>query len=352
MQPILSDYNNGATKITVDFIKYSEDNSTSETYLDDIIENPDYMTPMEFYSKVDKNAESSVVGYQEPENITKMIQIQNNYFWIESLRNWCIYDISNGNSIELKIWNGKNEFESFSKIAEKIEKHDAIGLKKNYFYNIDDIEISNTYEKVNKLGIDGMGFEMKYAYIICKRDNIFSTYNSNTMQNIHNSLMGKNIKYSNTTSFTDMKDNTPNGFAVGTNACPCIWRLSNGKMALSYVFKFESYYAKLKDDGPLMKLNIVKNATDLNSINSYCKNYFGDGKDKTIKDWKRFDMYNTAEEVYTNIKDSSEDTIYGIRVINNEYGTNDMKITFKANRPNVMVEDTDEDDYVLRWEKN
>ena len=84
-----------------------------------------------------------------------------------------------------------------------------------------------------------------------------------------------------------------------------------------------------------------------------CRDIFGDGSDKTIfKDWKRYNIVNSTDEVATDIKFGSEETIYGATSITQSYGNYKINnIKFYANRPNPTTTNRDIQDYLERWDR-
>lgn len=90
--------------------EYVEPESLIEAYKHYIEMSPDFITPMEYYSK-NTTSDSNYDG--KLENITN-VKIEPVYFWVETLKNWCTYteykasDACTG--AELCIWNGFNDF--------------------------------------------------------------------------------------------------------------------------------------------------------------------------------------------------------------------------------------------------
>ena len=89
---------------------FVEPNSLVEAYKHYIEMSPDFMTPMEYYSK-NSTPDSDYDG--KLENITN-VKTEPVYFWVETLKSWCTYTVYKASDActgaELCIWNGFDDF--------------------------------------------------------------------------------------------------------------------------------------------------------------------------------------------------------------------------------------------------
>ena len=90
----------------------------------------------------------------------------------------------------------------------------------------------------------------------------------------------------------------------------------------------------------------------LEDVNSRCRDIFGSGDDKTMKDWKRYNVTNTDEENPSDIRENTDDTIYGAANLTLNVAESKINsISLIANRPNPTTNNTDLQDYLERWDR-
>ena len=130
-------------------------------------------------------------------------------------------------------------------------------------------------------------------------------------------------------------------------------RGNNGNLYLHYHFVVQT---NGREHGILRNIvNTIneKGIEDISDLNSKCKTIFGDGADKTIdKDWKRYIIKDTTEEFKSDIKDSSDETLFNSASLNSIKSGDKMKpITLIAMRPNPTTSNKTIGDYLERWNK-
>ena len=81
----------------------------------------DYITPMEFYEGTTDAVEVEFSSKLVAETAADKTDIPT-YFWVESLKNWCYYDMTTVNDAcniaMLKVWNGKNNWQFLDNLLE------------------------------------------------------------------------------------------------------------------------------------------------------------------------------------------------------------------------------------------
>ncbi len=81
----------------------------------------DYITPMEFYEGTNDAVEVEFSSKLVDKTAADKTDIPT-YFWVESLKNWCYYDMTTVNNAcniaMLKVWNGKNNWQFLDNLLE------------------------------------------------------------------------------------------------------------------------------------------------------------------------------------------------------------------------------------------
>lgn len=344
-----------------------ENNTPTEEQLEQARENGEFIPPWEANS-----IESSSTGFDKIS--TNKQKSSNYYFWVEDLHNWCMYTFSSkpgynnpggqlcpcfGRNIwHLYVWNGRDAFIPIVNL----------GMPNN-------AEIKNWQVK----------FLNKCRKIICGRGNnhiwmedgensTAGTWNNYTQPAlndgspqiiIHGIIIEKNRKYSinDPENYQTIRCSSPgssnesNTSLNGSNdyeksylhplirqgmptGCPALWRLSTGELCLCTYLVW----------GGNTDVN-GKNQIDF--INQICRESFGSGSDKTIKDdWLKEKEPNKNDEIASNISDFSiyKSTLKNTQVDQNNKMTKDLaKLTFNINDINVSIKESKDDDLVSRW---
>lgn len=165
-----------------------------------------------------------------------------------------------------------------------------------------------------------------------------------------------------------------------TTYIPTIWRLPTDEICLSMIFEYNGdngfTYWYIIENGVVVKYSpvqsmIVDQSTNSNImhfiggaessgimggeltkvmkfINDSCKEIFGDGNSKTIKnDWLRPNKLNN--NINNQLKDGSMLDSTKILEQRNVNTINKMKCIFKVNRPVVVTNEGHDMDYVRKW---
>lgn len=357
-------------EIPSDKFEQSEANEDASVNLEEAKKTGGLMTPSDYYSvNIDTTkVEQGNVAYTKAED--SLNTIKNKWFWVDEIKNWCIWRKVSDYYIHLYVWNGRNDWDKFEDIINALQANDLQTLKRKYLYNpqvftlgpyIEGIKSTyTTYYYYNNTVVstyiskqDGIGYH-SYFSLVLKRDTNMSTYDSETFQNIHSS----NIKYIEDTGIIKQTSippglkfnkNEPYGAIVQpTVGCPCVIKSTNGQLNLMYVFRIDGNYT-VKDTSNNQSFYQEDSIKYLNSV---CKTYFGAGDEKTIDDWKNFNKIDTTEEQATLMYSSDVESLYGASpVVNSVAETINMNIEITAPRPNVTTTSVENPDYILRWDR-
>ena len=307
------------------------DESNAEEELETMIrEQPEiWKTPREFYGSMqnNQNFEESEDGYMKIE-VNETNSKYTNWWWCNTLRNWCLFLYTSAHKVNLYVWNGRNGWENFEAIAKNIKYGSIRRLKKEFHYNPEIFDWGISYSEYTDRDKHFGDCKIIYDVLKLTRDSVLATWDDNSFQNVH--------------CTKHHYDNGGTGYYPATTqgAVP-ILRLSNHELGLCYRF---SARGRTRDQDMLRPDSIP-------FVNSCCVAYFGSGDDKTIeKDWKR-NYVNWDEEKGTSISLETEETLYNSEHINTSIKDDDgLSITFSAPRPNVLSKDSKNTDYALRWE--
>lgn len=356
-------YGNSQQKYNYSGIKFlktekyiaSETEESAETLLDEMEEQGIWKTPYEYYSE--DSISSEIVDYVHSETSKNVINYKK-WFWIDEIANWGTWKNPNKREVELFVWNGKNGWDSLDDILKCWKLNDWQMLKIRYLYDRDVFTLGPSYNTWEGFGIKFKdNARLSYNTLVLNRDNKFSTYNSDTFQNVRSS----DVKLCNDRFIVEPGINTQTGEKTGNlilaynsnvfseTGCPCIVR-SNGQLLLLNKMMYDGNYDEntLQFNKNMLKDEILK-------LNDMCIAFFGEGNDKTIKkDWKRFNTVNSEEEITTIITTEEIETIYNKpSQINSvaDADTINMNMTITVPRPNVVTRSTNNPDYALRWDR-
>ena len=353
----------GYNKIYTKIEKYSPADEDAEELLDSMTKEAGWQTPNDFYSK---NVNTSLVdtgslGYVRASSTVD--PIKNNWFWIDEIKNWGIWLRTSDTFLNLYVWNGRNGWDKLEDIMSIWMKNDLQTLKRVYFYNPDVFTLGpsnvsfSTYCSREKNKSPAWMSENVWLSIVLKRDTNMSTYDTDSFQNIHtasilyNGQQGVVIPGNKT-----WKTQEPIGelkkeygsIMLPTVGCPCIIRNTNGQLNLMYKFKIDGNY----DMGDNNTTDIYFQDEGITYLNSVCKVYFGTGDDKTINNWKRFNLSDNSEEQVDRLYTGTEESLYGVPpVVSSQADTINMKMSMTAPRPNISTKSLANDDYILRWNR-
>ena len=361
----------GTSKIYTKISKYSPADENAEENVEKVLEEDGWMTPNDYYNtKVNtSNVDTGSLGYTKASSATD--EIKGYWFWVDELKNWCIWRRTNRSFLHLYVWNGRNGWDKLEDIVNAWLKFDWQTLKRIYYYNPSVISygvFSDNFSSMATTFKDGSTWKPalmainSYHTIILKRDTNISTYDSETFQNIHSSSvmyvdkgnghMGVTIPGSEnyggkTSKIGKVKENI-GAIAMPVVGCPCVVRNTNGQLNLMYVNKLDGNFTindntnealYFKDEG-------------VRYLNSVCKTFFGNGDEFKIEDWKKFTKKDNTEERASKMYSSDDESLYGApQLINSEAEKINMKMTMTSPRPNVGTKSVKNEDYILRWNR-
>lgn len=338
------------------------------------------ITPMDYYSFMNN---ASFGGYTK---ITYEEEKQN-WFWLEDLKNWCIWIYDNNNRMYyLSIWNGYNGWDDLRDINALIDKSDFQYLAYKYYYPKYIFNRGTYYYGNGGLRLPGdakvsdnfsytiqdtynpsraRNSVLTYNTFILRNNNMFSTYDPYSFQSIRNSDMYSNsyrmavipgtmyqaTHYDSNGTLIPGYD-IRNGYVSNeiivnqftTQGTPPIIRTTDGQIHLLFAFMFD--FDKPGKHG----IKLLQDTVD--DLNNTCINFFGSGNHKTMDDWKNFKNIITNEEIETDIVDIDSETIYNRpNQVNSIADTINMNINISASRPNVITDTIDDADYAIRWNR-
>lgn len=316
-----------------------------------------YQTPTEYY------ANSLTSSNENVEDAFSEIGDDRNWFWLDTIKNWCIY-VEKSGILQLMCWNGIDGWDSVNDIMTARNSANLYYLARKYLYSqnffIEGIAYPN-----DRWGCfvpirypNGAIAQIYYRTLILTADTNVKNYN-NKFQNLHdtkiyqtgerNEISNIGIAATKTSAGTKIPfDPTRQAvFGVPTQYCPVLFKQTNGNIALSY-----TYYVVGNGYG----VNTETNPYHIISptvANERCRDIFGAGDDKTIdEDWKRYFTVDSTEERSSEIRSSNEDTIYGAASLTLNVAEKKINsITITANRPNPGTNNRDRQDYIERWDK-
>lgn len=360
----------GNAKVYTKISKYSPADENAEENVEKVLEEDGWMTPNDYYNtKVNtSNVDTGSLGYTKASSATD--EIKGYWFWVDELKNWCIWRRTNRSYLHLYVWNGRNGWDKLEDIVNAWLKFDWQTLKRIYFYNPTVISygvfsdnfssMATTYKDGNEWKPALMAIN-SYHTIILKRDTSISTYDSETFQNIHSSSvmyvdngnghMGVTIPgdttYDNTSKIGKVKENW-GAIAMPVVGCPCVVRNTNGQLNLMYVNKLDGNFTINDDTNEALYFK----DEGVRYLNSVCKTFFGNGEEFKIEDWKKFTKKDNTEERASKMYSSDDESLYGApQLINSEAEKINMKMTMTSPRPNVGTKSVNNEDYILRWNR-
>lgn len=340
--------------------------SAEEVIQDKLYSNPSlYKTPSEFYAN-----ETATYNENMDDAYGGDIGSDRNWFWLDTLKNWCIY-IEKNEILYLMCWNGIDGWDSLEEIIIQKDLLNLYRLANKYLYTQYFFEEGVAYPN-DRWGAfvpmrypEGTPAQVFYKTLILSQDTTSKNYNRK-FQSLHDTKIyqtGERNDISNAGMDVIGKSTIPvppypatpipydknrqASFGVPTQYCPTLFRQTNGSIALSYIF-----YARGNGYGVSTEVNPYHIISSENA-NIRCRDIFGAGDDKTIeKDWKRYFVLDFTEEKSSNIYNSDDDTIYGAASLTlnvAEKKINSIKLA--ANRPNPTTNNKDLQDYIERWDK-
>lgn len=138
------------TKSQTDRINYTDQALKDNILMTDTLIIPlsdDYITPMEFYEGTTDAVEVEFSSKLVDKTAADKTDIPT-YFWVESLKNWCYYDMTTVNNAcniaMLKVWNGKDNWQFLDNLLESAKlryiPRDEYTKLLDEYQNIDTIE--------------------------------------------------------------------------------------------------------------------------------------------------------------------------------------------------------------------
>lgn len=361
----------GNAKVYTKISKYSPADENAEENVEKLLEEDGWMTPNDYYNtKVNtSNVDTGSLGYTRASSATD--EIKGYWFWVDELKNWCIWRRTNRAFLHLYVWNGRNGWDKLEDIVNAWAKFDWQTLKRIYFYNPSVISYgvhSDNFSSMATTYKDGSTWKPalmainSYHTIILKRDTSISTYDSETFQNIHSSsvmyvdkgnghmgvtIPGDTTYGGNTTHIGKVKKDW-GAIAMPVVGCPCVVRNTNGQLNLMYVNKLDGNFTINDDTNEALYFK----DEGVRYLNSVCKTFFGNGDEFKIEDWKKFTKKDNTEERASKMYSSDDESLYGVPpLINSEAEKINMKMTMTSPRPNVGTKSVKNEDYILRWNR-
>ena len=361
----------GTSKIYTKISKYSPADENAEENVEKVLEEDGWMTPNDYYNtKVNtSNVDTGSLGYTRASTATD--EIKGKWFWVDEIKNWCVWRRTNRSTIHLYVWNGRNGWDKLEDIVNAWLKFDWQTLKRIYFYNPSVISIGMFSDNFSSMATTYYDKEWKpalmavnsYHTIILKRDTSISTYDSETFQNIHSS----SVMYVDINSDEHMGVTIPGNYDYGGKTskigkvkqgygaivmpvvgCPCVVRNTNGQLNLMYVNKLDGNFTNNDDTNEALYFK----DEGIIYLNSVCQTYFGKGDEFNIKDWKKFTKKDNTEEKASKMYSNDEESLYGVpQLINSEAEKINMKMTMTSPRPNIGTKSVKNEDYILRWNR-
>lgn len=361
----------GTSKIYTKISKYSPADENAEENVEKVLEEDGWMTPNDYYNtKVNtSNVDTGSLGYTRASTATD--EIKGKWFWVDEIKNWCVWRRTNRSTIHLYVWNGRNGWDKLEDIVNAWLKFDWQTLKRIYFYNPSVISIGMFSDNFSSMATTYYDKEWKpalmavnsYHTIILKRDTSISTYDSETFQNIHSS----SVMYVDINSDEHMGVTIPGNYDYGGKTskigkvkqgygaivmpvvgCPCVVRNTNGQLNLMYVNKLDGNFTNNDDTNEALYFK----DEGIIYLNSVCQTYFGKGDEFNIEDWKKFTKKDNTEEKASKMYSNDEESLYGVpQLINSEAEKINMKMTMTSPRPNIGTKSVNNEDYILRWNR-
>lgn len=311
-----------------------------------------YQTPSQYYASHDITVDSST---EDPLKADDKNVASRNWFWLDTLKNWCMYTRNEAGYMYLQCWDGLGGWDRVETIvwAPTWEKLSVYHYLPDFFRNHIRYPGEDSHHAWTPIRIGPNIGRMYYDSIILTKDTKLYNYN-NTFQNMHITKLypTKNSnQMANTTIPEDYKtinDHTlprywdiQYAFSIDTQYNPCLIKLINGDVALIHVMfiegnsQYNSQYIITPD-----------------IANRKCKEIFGDGSDKNIEnDWKRIHHdFDWSEEKASKLITNPDELITGAPNLTRMYASNTINsIKFFANRPNPTTNNLPDNDYVERW---
>lgn len=362
----------GNYKLYTKIIKYSPADENAEENVEKVLEEDGWMTPNDYYNtKINtSNVDTGSLGYTRASTATDAIK--GNWFWVDELKNWCIWRRTNRAFIHLYVWNGRNGWDKLEDIVNAWLKFDWQTLKRIYYYNPSVItygvhsdnfsSMASTYKAGGNIWMPSLMAINSYRTIILKRDTSISTYDSETFQNIHSTSvlyvdkgndghMGVTIPGARTYGVGSKVGNVKEDWGaivMPVVGCPCVVRNTNGQLNLMYVNKLDGNFTISDDTNEALYFK----DDGVRYLNSVCKTFFGNGDEFKIEDWKKFTKNDNSEEKASKMYNSDGESLYGAPpLINSEAEKINMKMTMTSPRPNVGTKSVKNEDYILRWNR-
>ena len=335
---------------------------TAEEYLQEELygNSSDYVTPQEYYGNLNISYDGDI------ENVFEDIGDDRNWFWLDTIKNWCMYFEEN-NILTLKCWNGKNGWDSIVDILDNMFAKNLDILATKYLYSPKFFNVGSTYP-LNWSVYAPIRYRnhsvaaVYYQNLILDFDTKDKNYNS-IFQSLHDSKLYTDTQERNALSNSDISTGRTNNnepikhqqfmnnsiLAIPTQYCPCLMKLANGKLAISVVFHSRGNgFGAPSSDGTDTTLTI-----SAPTANKRCRDIFGDGSTKTIiDDWKKYYVSDFTEEIKSEIYTNTSDTINSApNLIKNLVSDKINSIRILAKRPNPTTGSIRQSDYLERWDK-
>lgn len=355
------------------------------------------MTPAEYYSEhstamIDTD---EAKGYDRKEQ-SNLINGVPKYFWVETLKNWCIFrkvsetnyrfryynksisiieDAKNAytrRAWEMYIWNGMGGWINFNKLCENCFTHPDTNQQLSLYEAGKDLHLAtetsmttqyydmSRFKFISNLRIDAIGNSTEKYWtaikqrtptwlvargIILTNDRDYSVIDSVSCQPIR--ISKTYARYHNCSNGYDDKWHV--GQQCYTTGCPMIWRLPSGELFLASDWQVDGNF-----DNDDLKHTEVLNESATDFINQAARAFFGEGSDKTIdKDWRNFKYHDSIEEhASAFLTSDSDDTLLPGKDAYLEFYefTDSATIKVKTNRSRVSgTSKPDAINTITRW---
>lgn len=339
---------------------YTAEPSVEETLADRLNDtDTKWMTPSEYYSSSYVAATNTNI-----ENPFDGVSESLDWFWVDTIRNWCMYEMGDNGCLYLMCWNGRDGWDRLDSIMDLKNSLNLQTLAEQYLYSQYFFAEGPTiqFDIYNPIRMpNGKINTYCYRTLYLTRDTVNKNYNDK-FQSLHDTKIyqtGERYEVSNTGLGVEGKktlskkeivvDSTrPACFGVQNQYCPLVVKLANGNFGLYFVYRVNGngFGVTSSDVEP----SSIMSASD---ANARCKDIFGSGDDRTIyTDWKRFSIANTDEENATDIVSDVNETLYGATSISLDVASDSLNgISLVANRPNPTTKSVDAQDYMEKWDR-
>lgn len=328
-----------------DFIIAEEDEYKviDNNYIDSIIIKGKWRTPFEYYnSDVKSDDFSEFRDVYDTDVEKKAIAFKPNWFWVETLKNWCYFELNNNDVFTLMMWNGWDNWESLYEIMKSLyDPEDTRDIRVKY----DEIRQRLYFDMKFVTNAVGGGLRTQYVtqdhrdffYYAIKLhlDEKFSNYDFDSFQSIRKNKIIRQSQKSNNHRYVYL-----------LQGCPFIFKNASGELILITYIKLPGSGSSNKKPQSVISLE------DMQYINTVARTYFGNGSDKTIADhWKRPLDKREGNVKASEFINKSASAIVDVSEITTFIDKREIpKMKFVLPRPLTKTKEAFKESVVKRWE--